>query len=125
LALGQARADALEIGRKITLEPLLGERPAMAQQAQADLPVGDDRPAPRRIALGARQRGRYLIARKSRSQEKRQYACANPHTSSIPGFFSGTERMRLPVARENAFNTAGPATQLGGAPIPPRPGPPS
>ena len=33
---------SLQIGRKIALKPLFRERPAVAQQAQPDLPVHDD-----------------------------------------------------------------------------------
>ena len=36
LSVGPARADALEIGRQITLEPLFGERAAVAEQAEPD-----------------------------------------------------------------------------------------
>src|SRR6266852_3282013 len=64
-ALREARAHSLQVGREVALEPLLGERPAVAQQAQADLPAGDDRPAPRRIALTTRQRDRDRVSRKS------------------------------------------------------------
>src|SRR5437763_1495418 len=35
-------------------------------------------------------------------------------------FFSGNERMRLPVALANAFSTAGAATQMVGSPMPPQ-----
>jgi hypothetical protein len=57
----------------------------VAQQAKADLPVGDDRPAPRRIALGAGQRGRYCIISENLSdKEKWKYEGQKPHTSSIP-----------------------------------------
>ena len=41
------------------------------------------------------------------------------HTMSIPWFFSGIERIRLPVARKNALSTAGAATQIVGSPTPP------
>ena len=46
------------------------------------------------------------------------------YTSWIPWFFSGTERMRLPVAWKNAFSTAGAATQIVGSPMPPQMAPP-
>jgi len=42
------------------------------------------------------------------------------YTSSMPWFLSGNERMRLPVAAKNAFNTAGAATQIVGSPTPPQ-----
>ena len=35
-------------------------------------------------------------------------------------FFSGNERMRLPVALKNALSTAGAATQIVGSPTPPQ-----
>jgi len=56
LALGPPRAGSPEIGREVALEPLLRERPAVAEQAQTHLPVGDDRAAARGIALGAGER---------------------------------------------------------------------
>ena len=40
----QPRAAPAQVGREVALEALLGKRPAVAQQAQPDLPVGDDRP---------------------------------------------------------------------------------
>ena len=39
-------------------------------------------------------------------------------------FFSGNERMRLPVAAKYAFITAGAATQMVGSPTPPQTRPP-
>src|ERR1043165_1154709 len=39
-------------------------------------------------------------------------------------FFSGNERIRLPVALKNALSTAGAATQMVGSPTPPQTGPP-
>src|SRR5215470_12539894 len=42
------------------------------------------------------------------------------YTSVMPWFLSGNVRMRLPVAAENAFRTAGAATQMVGSPTPPQ-----
>src|SRR2546422_10182106 len=42
------------------------------------------------------------------------------YTSVMPWFFSGTVRMRLPVAAKNALRTAGAATQIVGSPTPPQ-----
>jgi hypothetical protein len=47
-------------------------------------------------------------------------ACSNAYTSWMSCFFSGIERMRLPVAAKYAFSTAGAATQTGGSPTPPQ-----
>ena len=44
----EPRAHAGEVGREVALEALLRERPGVAQQAHADLPVRDDRAAARR-----------------------------------------------------------------------------
>lgn len=41
-------------------------------------------------------------------------------TRVMPWFFSGKLRMRFPVARKNAFSTAGAATQIVGSPTPPQ-----
>ena len=38
-------------------------------------------------------------------------------------FFNGNERMRLPVAANNALSTAGAATQIVGSPTPPQKSP--
>src|SRR5262245_60340074 len=56
LALGPALAGPREIGGEVALEALLRERSAVAEQAQAELTVGDDRAAARRIAPGAGER---------------------------------------------------------------------
>ena len=63
LALGPSLPRAPQIGREIALEPLLREGPAVAEQAQADLAVGDDGAAPRGIALGAGERRGHRIVR--------------------------------------------------------------
>ena len=42
------------------------------------------------------------------------------YTIWMPWFFSGNERMRLPVAAKYAFSTAGAATQTVGSPTPPQ-----
>jgi hypothetical protein len=70
----------------------------MAEQAQADLAVGDDRPAPHRIAFGAGERGRDSFISLRLPGEKEKNEEQYPHTISMPWFLSGTERMRLPVA---------------------------
>jgi hypothetical protein len=51
--------------------------------------------------------------------------CANRRAASryakvMSCFFSGTERIRLPVAAKNALSTAGAATQIVGSPTPPQ-----
>src|SRR5205823_7270097 len=71
LALGPSRAGSPEIGREVALEPLLRKRPAVTEQAQTDLTVGDDRAAARGIAPGARERfrDRVLCVRHTRSEE--------------------------------------------------------
>src|SRR4051812_46958464 len=107
---GVARAHAAQVGREVALEALLGERPAVAQQAQPHLAVGDQRAAAGGIAFCKR------IFQKQKNQCRQQ----KPHTISIPWFFSGTVRMRLPVALKNAFSTAGAATQMVGSPTPPQ-----
>ena len=43
LAFGQSVADAGEVGRELALEALLREGAGMAEQAQADAPIDDDR----------------------------------------------------------------------------------
>ena len=47
-------------------------------------------------------------------------AAFHRHTRVMSWFLSGNERMRLPVARANAFSTAGAATQIVGSPTPPQ-----
>src|SRR5215831_17022078 len=42
------------------------------------------------------------------------------HANEMLWFFSGTERMRLPVAAKNALSTAGAATKIVGSPTPPQ-----
>jgi len=60
---------------------------------------------------------------KAAAPEGRRFVVA--YTSSMPWFFSGIERMRLPVALKNALSTAGAATQIVGSPTPPHgPSPP-
>src|SRR3954466_11460769 len=112
---GVAGAHAAQGGRPGALEALLRERPAVAQQAQPDLAVGDEGAAASRIAFCKR------IFQNNKNQ------CRNPepHTISIPWFLSGTMRMRLPVALKNAFSTAGAATQMVGSPTPPHTLPPA
>ena len=56
LALGEPAADASQVGREIALEALLGERPAVTEEAQPRLTVDDDRPPARGIAAGAGER---------------------------------------------------------------------
>src|SRR5262249_15723877 len=56
LRFGPPGARAPEIRSEIALEPLLGKWPAMAEQAEAHLPVGDYCAAARGITLGARKR---------------------------------------------------------------------
>src|SRR5439155_26979655 len=76
LALGPALAGAREIGREIALEALLGERSAVAEQAQAELAVGDDRPAAGRIALGSGKRRRDRVLRPHRTAARRAHHAA-------------------------------------------------
>src|SRR5262249_11550878 len=42
------------------------------------------------------------------------------HANEMLWFFSGIERMRLPVAAKNALSTAGAATKIVGSPTPPQ-----
>ena len=42
------------------------------------------------------------------------------HANEMLWFFSGTERMRLPVAAKSALSTAGAATKIVGSPTPPQ-----
>jgi hypothetical protein len=42
------------------------------------------------------------------------------HANEMLWFFSGNERMRLPVAAKYALSTAGAATQIVGSPTPPQ-----
>ena len=42
------------------------------------------------------------------------------HAKEMSWFFSGTERMRLPVAAKNALSTEGAATKMVGSPTPPQ-----
>src|SRR5262245_26771786 len=63
LSFGPALAGAREIGGEIALEALLRERPAVAEQAQAELTVGDYRAAPGRIAPGTGERLRDRVLR--------------------------------------------------------------
>src|SRR5207244_7456595 len=58
LAFRPALAGSREIGREISLEALFGKRPAVTEQAQTYLAVGDDRAATRRVALDAGERVR-------------------------------------------------------------------
>ena len=52
--------------------------------------------------------------------QDRAKAAKARHANSTPSFFSGTERMRLPVAAKIALSTAGAATQIVGSPTPPQ-----
>jgi putative transposase len=60
-----------------------------------------------------------LTLRSRRLRSQRPGPCI-VYTSVMPWFFSGTVRMRLPVAAKNAFRTAGAATQIVGSPTPPQ-----
>src|SRR4029453_7594143 len=86
LAFRPAGAGALETGREIALKALLGERPAVAQQAQADLPTGDDGAAARRIARRAGERcgDRVLTARQTRRATDGDEGCAELHPKTSP-----------------------------------------
>ena len=79
-------AGSLEIGREIALEALLRERPAVTEEAQADLAVGDDRAAARGIALGAgeRLRQRILSMRDAHHREGRDDRGREPHPNTSP-----------------------------------------
>src|SRR5438552_3375467 len=64
-----------------------------------------------------------LIAIRDRSRAAASEDCGRLLTSYtiwMPWFFSGNERMRLPVAAKYAFSTAGAATQTVGSPTPPQ-----
>src|SRR5688572_11374862 len=124
LAGRQPAADAGEARRQVALEAFLGKRSAVAQQAQADVPVEHDFLAGARISRRPGEGRRERIACRCRANEYRK--CENPpsHTSSIPWFLSGTSRRRLPVALKKAFITAGAATQMVGSPMPPHTLPP-
>jgi hypothetical protein len=60
-----SRAALRRSGARVALKALLRKRPAVAQKAQSDLPVGDQRPAPGRIAFGAGQGGGHFVVRKN------------------------------------------------------------
>src|SRR5689334_16766513 len=62
LSLGEA-SGASQVGREVALEALLRKRPAMTEQAEADLPARDDRPPLDRIALGAGQGSGNFVVR--------------------------------------------------------------
>ncbi|CCV13932.1 hypothetical protein MESS4_610039 [Mesorhizobium sp. STM 4661] len=62
LAFGEPRADAGEVGRKRPVQMRLGERAAVAERAQAALPIHHQRRAARRIALFAGERLKNRIA---------------------------------------------------------------
>ncbi len=57
---------------------------------------------------------------KAHNSGGRQAAAPLHHTSRMSWFFSGTERMRLPVALKYALSTAGAATKIVGSPTPPQ-----
>src|SRR5207244_13201689 len=63
LALGEARAGALEVGRQIALETLLGKRSGVAEQAQPDSSIRHDGAAADGIALRFGERLRQRILR--------------------------------------------------------------
>jgi len=50
----------------------------------------------------------------------KRVAIAAHRAVQIPAFFSGTDRMRLPVATKIALSTAGAATAMVGSPMPPQ-----
>ena len=88
LGLGRALAGAAQIGREIALEPLVRERPAVTEQAQAHLAVGDDRAAARGIAPGAGERSRDPIVRirhtgQGADRDERGREPLHPNTSSV------------------------------------------
>jgi len=71
-----------------------------------------------RISIRERNwRGRWAGDRDATDRAK---AAKARHANSTPSFFSGTERMRLPVAAKKALSTAGAATQIVGSPTPPK-----
>src|SRR5687768_11808390 len=69
------------------------------------------------LSCGARRQCR---RRDDAARGGQQLSAFRPHTIVIPWFFSGNERMRLPVAAKYAFSTAGAATQIVGSPTPPQ-----
>ena len=72
----------------------------MAEEAQADLALDDDRPSPGRIALRSGQgAGNFIIRICRPGDSEEQSECKTFQTNSRPWFLSGTERRRLPVAR--------------------------
>src|SRR6202521_5727043 len=94
LARGPSRAAAGKIRREVALELLLGKRAGMAQQAETDLAVGDDRPAAQRIAglVAQRRRDRvadHLVGTKGRPlcarRRSRDGRCAGEHHQAWRG----------------------------------------
>ena len=81
-------------GREVALEALLRKRTAMAQQAQADLPVQDDlRARAGSPAAPVRDDGRLSLAAALPAAASSTAAGSQPHhTISRPWFFSGTSR---------------------------------
>lgn len=130
-----AFAGACKIGCEVALETFLRDRSGVAQQAQPELPVRDDRPAAHRVSsrLACKRRHRLpdrgdwqgLRLRRSQPYGQRQYAtrsheAATGHAFLRSWFLSGNVRIRLPVAAKMAFNTAGAATAMVGSPTPPQ-----
>src|SRR5262245_65777753 len=78
LALGPPLAGPRQIGREIALEALLRERAAVAEQAQAELAVGDDRATARRVTLAAGEGSRDRVLR-ARHAARRAHRAAGRH----------------------------------------------
>ena len=98
----QPGADARRSGREVALEALLRKRPAVAEQAQADLPVEHDLLArdAGSPAAPVRGDGRLSLAAALPAAASSNGGWQQPiYTISMPWFFSGTSRKRLPVAR--------------------------
>ena len=131
LAGRKPRTDPGERRPDLPHEGLGRVRDGMADQAIRRLPVPHHRRATRRIAGDPRERcldgvardleGRDLASRRRDGKQDREQggaACRQARRRSWS--FSGTERMRLPVAAKIAFSTAGAATMIVGSPTPPQ-----
>ena len=84
-----------------------GRRPAAARRAA--------RAAPREESSAPRGAPGFACSAAAGSA-----AALVDHANEMSWFFSGTERMRLPVAAKNALSTAGAATKIVGSPTPPQ-----